>query len=141
MKYKQIVTIDKTEVEEEKVQLRKEPLEEVKNEGRIDVPEKPAKDRSTQINIHCDLVAILIIAAILAYPKIFKKDTLEKLRSSGERISVAVMPFQNLTNDTTWNKWEEVIQTNIATFLSNYTEELKIRQAELVTKLLQTSGR
>ncbi len=33
-----------------------------------------------------------------------------------------------------------MIQTNIATFLSNYPEELKIRQAELVTRILQTRG-
>jgi TolB-like protein len=65
---------------------------------------------------------------------------LEKLRSSGGKIVVAVMPFQNMTNDTTWNKWEEVIQTNIAAFLSNYPEELKIRQPELVARILQTSG-
>lgn len=34
---------------------------------------------------------ILIIATIISYPKIFKKETLEKLRSSSERISIAVM--------------------------------------------------
>ena len=86
------------------------------------------------------LAIILLIVVILVFPKIFKRSTLETLRSAGEQISVSVMPFQNLTNDTTWNKWEEVIQTNIATFLSNFPEELKIRQAELVTRILQTSG-
>jgi TolB-like protein len=49
------------------------------------------------------IAVLLVIAAIFAYPKIFKKNTLEKLRSSGEKISVAVMPFQNMSNDTIWN--------------------------------------
>ena len=85
------------------------------------------------------IVAILIIAAILAYPKIFKQDTLENLRSSGERISVAVMPFQNMTNDTIWNVWQDGIQNNLITSLSN-SEELKVRQTESITSLLQSKG-
>jgi tetratricopeptide (TPR) repeat protein len=84
------------------------------------------------------LNAILIIAVIiLAYPKIFRQDTLEKLRSSGERISVAVMPFQNMTNDTTWNVWQDGIQDNLITSLSN-SEELKVRQPESINKLIQS---
>jgi len=98
-------------------------------------PEEIAKPKRNLVFIPA---IILLIIAILIFPNIFKRNTLEILRSGGERISIAVMPFQNLTNDTTWNKWEEVIQTNIATFLSNYPEELKIRQAELVTRILQT---
>ena len=140
LKYKNIVKVDKTEVSEEKNRLRKGQLEEVTIKERAEVQEKPAKSGERKLISMVTIMAIFIIAAILAYPKIFKKHTLEKLRSSGERISVAVMPFQNLTNDTTWNKWKEVIQTNIASFLSNYDEELKIRQAELITKILQTNG-
>jgi len=84
------------------------------------------------------LNAVLIIAVIvLAYPKIFKQDTLEKLRSSGERISVAVMPFQNMTNDTTWNVWQDGIQDNLITYLSN-SEELKVRQTESIIRLIQS---
>jgi len=80
---------------------------------------------------------ILVVAAIIAYPKIFRQDRLEKLRSSGERISVAIMPFQNMTNDTTWNVWQCGIQNNLITYLSNI-EELKVRQIESVNILLQS---
>jgi TolB-like protein/Tfp pilus assembly protein PilF len=83
---------------------------------------------------------IFIIAAIFFYPKIFKKDTLEKLKSSGERISVAVMPFQNLTNDTIWNVWQDAIQFNLITSLSNYSDELKVNQAETIKGLLQVNN-
>lgn len=41
-----------------------------------------------------------IVAAITAYPRIFKSKIPEKPSSSVERISVAVILFQNLTNDT-----------------------------------------
>ena len=64
---------------------------------------------------------------------------LEKLRSSGERISVAVMPFQNLTNDTIWDVWQGGIQNELITSLTN-SEELKVRQTETVNSLLRSSG-
>lgn len=83
------------------------------------------------------IIAVMaIVIVILLYPKIFKRNTLEKLRSSGERISVAVMPFQNITNDTTKNFWQEMIQDNLTTSLSN-SAELQVRQAESITTLLQ----
>ena len=49
------------------------------------------------------------------------------------------MPFQNMTNDTTWNVWQEGIQNNLIGSLSN-TEELKVRQIESITSLLQSKG-
>jgi tetratricopeptide (TPR) repeat protein len=98
---------------------------------------KPVKKIFSASNI---IIAVLIIVvAILAYPKIFKRDTLEKLRSSGERISVAVMPFQNMTNDTIWNIWQDGIQDILITSLSN-SEELKVRQAESINNLVKGQG-
>jgi tetratricopeptide (TPR) repeat protein len=85
------------------------------------------------------IACLIVIVAILAYPKIFKRDTLEKLRSSGERISVAVMPFQNMTNDTTKNFWQEMIQDNLINTLTN-SEELKVRQTESIITLLQNNN-
>ena len=85
------------------------------------------------------IVAMAIVIVILAYPKIFKRDMLEKLRSSGERISVAVMPFQNMTNDSAWDYLQDVIQDYLINSLAN-SEELLIRQRESVTSLLQNRG-
>jgi tetratricopeptide (TPR) repeat protein len=61
------------------------------------------------------------------------------LKSYGERISVAVMPFQNMTNDTTWNVWQNGIQDILITSLSN-SEELTIRQTESINSLIQSKG-
>jgi len=55
-------------------------------------------------------------------------------------ISVAVMPFQNMTNDTTWNIWQDGIQFNLITSLSNYSDELKVRQTESINNLIQSKG-
>jgi len=64
---------------------------------------------------------------------------LEKLRSSGERISVAVMPFQNMTSDTSLNIWQDGIQDILITSLSN-SQELAVRPIESVKGLIKTKG-
>ena len=86
------------------------------------------------------LNAVLIIAVIvLVYPKIFKRNTLERLRSSGERISIAVLPFQNMTNDTIWNVWQDGIQNELINNLAN-SEELQVRQTESVNAIIRGTG-
>jgi tetratricopeptide (TPR) repeat protein len=124
----------------EKDQAKESFKKALKDDRRIDL-EGPAKGGKVKLlsTVSIVIVALLIIAAILAYPKIFKKNTLEKLRSSGERISVAVMPFQNLTNDTIWDVWQSGIQNELITSLTN-SEELKVRQTETVNSLLRSSG-
>jgi tetratricopeptide (TPR) repeat protein len=122
----------------EKMQERESFKEILEEEEKIDL-ERPAKAKKARFLIPIAVVAILIIAVIIAYPKIFKRNALDRLRASGERISVAVMPFMNMTNDITWNVWQDGIQDNLITSLSN-SKELKVRQTESVTSLLQNSG-
>lgn len=85
------------------------------------------------------ILALLLIVALLGYPKIFKRDKLANWRTSDGRISVAVMPFQNMTNDTIWNIWQDGIQNELINNLTN-TEELKVRQTESITRLIQSKG-
>jgi tetratricopeptide (TPR) repeat protein len=84
-------------------------------------------------------VGVLAAAVIFAYPRLFKKDKFESLKSSDGRISVAVMPFQNMTNDSVWDIWQEGIQNNLITSLSN-SSELKVRQPEAISGLIQSAG-
>jgi tetratricopeptide (TPR) repeat protein len=124
LKYKSSQAIGKTEPEQEKYAVK-----------QADIPAeaipKPKK------NLILILTSILLIVAIIVFPKIFRRDKLANLRSSDGRISVAVMPFQNMTNDTTWNVWQDGIQDNLITSLSN-SKELKVRQTESITGLLKS---
>jgi tetratricopeptide (TPR) repeat protein len=116
-------------------------LGKIRNEERKEVPEKPTKLSKRKLLIgSIALAVLLVIAAILAYPKIFKRNTLDKLRSSGERISVSVMPFQNLTNDTIWKVWQDVFQVNLISSLSDNPEVLEVRQPGTITDILQSKG-
>jgi tetratricopeptide (TPR) repeat protein len=138
---KEVITGLKTEpVEKVEEKIKKqEPLEEIKKEELIEVHEKPARISKLRVLSGVAILAILIVAAILVYPKIFKRDTIERLRASGERISIAVMPFQNLTNDTLMNVWQIGIQDYLITSFPS-SEELIVKQRELVTTLLQSKG-
>ncbi len=102
-----------------------------------EVLQKPPRAGRVGFLIPTAIFILVLIAGIFAYPKIFKRNTVEKLRAAGERICVAVMPFQNLTNDTAWNVWQWVIQDNLVTYLSSFPDELKVRQKEAVNILFQ----
>ncbi len=83
--------------------------------------------------------ALIIIVIILAWLKIFNRNSLGNLRSPDGRISVAIMPFQNMTSDTTWDIWQGGIQNELIASLTN-VEELKVRQTETVNSLLRSKG-
>jgi TolB-like protein/Tfp pilus assembly protein PilF len=85
------------------------------------------------------VAAVLIVVGILLYPKIFKRDRFKALQDSVEKISIAVMPFQNMTNDTLWNVWQEGIQNELINNLTN-SEELKVRQMQTINVLIQSQG-
>ena len=138
---KEIITgllIEPSDALKEKVRQKKT-IEEVIGEEKIFRYAWPLGLTRKKVIYGVSISAILIITAILVYPKIFKQNTLEKLRSSGDRISVAVMPFQNMTNDTIWNIWQDGIQNELINALSN-SEELKVRQPGSVNSLIRSKS-
>lgn len=88
-----------------------------------------------------DLVigGLIIVVATLALLRIFNTDSLRNLRSSDGKISVAVMPFQNMTGDTMWNVWQGGIQNEMIASLT-LAEELKVRQTQTVNSILSSTG-
>jgi tetratricopeptide (TPR) repeat protein/TolB-like protein len=99
----------------------------------------PAHHRDTIIKKWISTVAVaavLIIAAVYGYQKLFKRN---EHVPPDDRIPVAVMPFQNMTNDTTWNIWQDGIQTNLINFLTN-SEELKVKQKQIIDIILEGSN-
>jgi len=114
---------------------QREPSEEVKKEDSRVQQEKPVKLNMGKLTSSILIIAILVIAAILVYPKIFKKDKLENLRTADGRISIAVMPFKNFTVDAEFDIWQEGLQNLLITSLSN-SEGLSVRQYETINKIL-----
>jgi tetratricopeptide (TPR) repeat protein len=84
------------------------------------------------------LLSIMALT-LLVWPKVFNKNPIDKLKSSGKRIAVAVMPFQNMTSDTSWNVWQDGIQNELINNLTN-SKELIIKQVEPLKALIQSKG-
>jgi len=81
------------------------------------------------------IVAMAIVIVIFVYPKVFNKDKFKAIKDPDGRISIAVMPFKNLTADTLFNIWQLGLQNLLITSLSN-SEELSVRQYETMDKIL-----
>jgi tetratricopeptide (TPR) repeat protein len=101
--------------------------------------ERPAKSGIWKLLSLAGVLVFMIFATILLSPVIFKNNNLGNLRSSGKKISIVVMPFQNMTNDTTWNVWQDGIQNLLITSLTN-SEGLKVLQTETINGLLKSKG-
>ncbi len=86
------------------------------------------------------VIAVLVIAVgILAYPKIFSKDSLKDARDQDGRISIAVLPFENLSGDTLYNIWQGGFQNLLISTLSN-SEELTVRKYQAVNDVLNSNN-
>ncbi|MBS0011783.1 MAG: tetratricopeptide repeat protein [Bacteroidales bacterium] len=112
--------------------------EAIREPEKKEPPVRPSGKRRFKVSDFI-IAGLLIIVIVMAWPKIFSRNSLEHMMSSDGRISVAVMPFQNMTNDTTWDVWQGGIQNELIASLTN-SEELKVRQAETVNSLMQGRG-
>jgi TolB-like protein len=85
------------------------------------------------------IAVLLVVVVILLYPKVFQKDRFEQYRDEKGRISLAVLPFENLTGDTTLN----YLQRGLSTYLSNdlgNSEQLSVMDDHSVFELTRDMG-
>jgi tetratricopeptide (TPR) repeat protein len=81
------------------------------------------------------IAGLLIVVCILLYPRIFNKDQFEEIRDEKGRISVAVMPFENITGDSLNNIWQGGIQNLLISALSN-SDELQVRRYQTTNSVV-----
>jgi tetratricopeptide (TPR) repeat protein len=100
-----------------------------KTESSKDAKETtPSESVRRKLKLSDGIIAVLVlVVCILLYPKIFNKDKFEDIKDEDGRISVAVMPFENLSGDTLFNVWQVGFQDLLITTLSN-SKELSVRQ-------------
>jgi len=96
--------------------------------------------RKRKLRVSDALIAgLVILVVILAYPKVFPKDRMDQMKAADGKITLAVMPFQNMTNDTLWDVWELGIQNELIVYLSN-SPILSVRQLESVSSIMQLTA-
>jgi len=103
---------------------------------------KPGDFRQPRLINYAGTLFLILVIATSAYfinTRVQKSGNKTDPAPDDSRISIAVMPFQNMTNDTLWNIWQDGIQINLITSLSN-SDALKVRQTETVNNLLRDKG-
>ncbi len=78
------------------------------------------------------ILVLLVIILKLMYPTGFKRVASKVQTLKGERTAIAVMPFHNLTNDSSLNYLRLGCQEGVISRLSFYPEDFVIRPFELV---------
>jgi len=83
------------------------------------------------------IIAVLFVAVcVLLYPKIFKSDQFSALRDENGMISVAVLPFDNLTGDSSLYFWENGISEYLINGLGS-SDELAVSSSQVITDVLE----
>jgi AraC-like DNA-binding protein/TolB-like protein/tetratricopeptide (TPR) repeat protein len=103
---------------------------------------KPIWNLKKSLFIIGSIFLIISIGLILVFDmfSFFRKNDLTDIIAPDGRISIAVIPFQNMTNDTIWNIWQNGIKDELINYLTNYSEYLSTRQAESVDNLTESIG-
>lgn len=107
--------------------------------GPAEEAEQSAEAEKTQrrkLRLSDGVIAVLLmVVAVLAYPKIFGSQNSRLRQKMPDQISIAVMPFKNVTGDTLFNLWQGGMQNLLITSLSN-SQELSVRQFETMNSLV-----
>jgi TolB-like protein/Tfp pilus assembly protein PilF len=86
------------------------------------------------------VIAILAVIFKLMYPAIFKNSQNTDKKRLEERISIVVMPFRNMTNDSALNYLSWGGQEGIINHLSFYPDEIKVRPFDLTHSFLKSNN-
>ena len=76
---------------------------------KVKVGEEPPSSNSWKVASYISFVVIVVMVCVLLYPKIFKPDRFRDLRDESGMITVAVLPFNNLTGDSSLYYWQNGI--------------------------------
>ena len=84
-------------------------------------------------------ILILVVALYIVFDQLnlFRKDKFEYIRDPNGKISIAVMPFENLTGDTTLNWFGKGISSLIINGLGN-SPELAVRDDQTMFEVMES---
>jgi tetratricopeptide (TPR) repeat protein len=85
------------------------------------------------------LMAIIVTVAMNIFRSAHLKSAAGFPASSGDRVSLAVLPFRNMTNNTDWDIWQEGIQSCLINSLSN-SADLVVRSEESINNIINNKG-
>jgi len=112
--------------------------ESIEDLSEQELPPSPIKRRLKTTDV---IIAVLVVVVlILAYPKNFGSGKSKVVKDPDGRISITVLPFENLTGDSLYYYWQAGIQNLLINSLSN-SKEISVRQPETMSIILSGIGK
>jgi tetratricopeptide (TPR) repeat protein len=102
---------------------------------KVSEEEELKSSNSWRVASYISFVVILVMVGVLLYPKIFKPDRFRELRDDHGMITVAVLPFNNLTGDSSLYYWENGISELLINGLAR-SDELLVSSSHVVQDVL-----
>ena len=99
----------------------------------------PVRKRKTLVITSGIIGFCIVILIVFGISDIFHNMKFKDIKEPDGRISVTVLPFQNLTPDTLLNFWQEGVQNLLINSLSN-SEELSVREFQTMNDILSNKG-
>jgi TolB-like protein len=103
---------------------------------KVKLGEEHAGSNSWKIASYISFVVIVVMVCVLLYPKIFKSDQFSELRDEEGIISVAVLPFNNLTGDSSLYFWQKGISEYLINGLGS-SDELAVSSSQVISDVLE----
>ena len=100
--------------------------------------DKPVTSKSWKVASYISFVVILVMVGILIYPKIFKVDQFSDLRNDQGMITVAVLPFDNLTGDSSLYFWQNGISEYLINKLGK-SQELAVFNSQAIFDVIAST--
>jgi tetratricopeptide (TPR) repeat protein len=105
--------------------------------GTKEPPHIPKSGKKLFMIISGILVVAIILYIVLDQFNFFRKDKFEDVRDPDGKISIVVMPFENLTGDTTLNWFQRGISSLIINGLGN-SSELAVRDDHTLFEVMES---
>ena len=109
--------------------VKTEPTHKVKTEN------VPKSSNSWKFASYISFMVIVVMVCVVLYPKIFKPDRFRDLRDESGMITVAVLPFNNLTGDSSLYYWQNGISELLINGLAQ-SDELLVYSSHVVQDVL-----
>ncbi len=108
-----------------------------KTEAAVDAETNvPTEASKRKLKVSDVIISVLVVVVcVLIYPKIFNRDPFTKLRDSDGSISVAVMPFENLTGESSNDVWQNGISEYLINDLGS-SDELSVITTQVIQEVL-----
>jgi len=102
---------------------------------KIDLSQPPVTSSKKKILILDFVILILLITVgVLAYPRIFSQNK-QLLPQPSDEISIAILPFENLTGDTSLDFWQQGISEYLLNSLAT-SEEIKVVSSHVIAEVI-----